>query len=65
MRAALMRCGLNQATADYVMDEQGYDTPEELLMASKDGFDTMVKNAIRASPQGKLCLCRCPPIERF
>ena len=43
MRAALMRCGLNQATADYVMNEQGYDSLEELML---------VKNAIRAAPPG-------------
>ena len=35
MRAALMRCGLNQATADYVMNKQGYDSPEELMLASQ------------------------------
>jgi hypothetical protein len=52
MRAALMRCGLNHTTADYVMNEQGYDTSEELMMASQDGFDTIVKNAIRAAPPG-------------
>ncbi len=36
----------------YVMDRQGYNSQEELLMASQDGFDTMVKNAIRAAPPG-------------
>lgn len=50
MRAALMRCGLNQATAEYVMDDQGFDSVEELLMASRESFDTMVKNAIKSSP---------------
>ena len=34
------------------MDRQGYNSQEELLMASQDGFDTMVKNAIRAAPPG-------------
>jgi hypothetical protein len=43
MRTALMRCGLNQATAVYVMDSQDYNSPEALLMASQDGFDTKVK----------------------
>ena len=52
MRAALMRCGLNRATADYMIGDQGFDTVEELLMASKDSFDSMIKNAIRAAPAG-------------
>ena len=50
MRNALMRCGLNQATSDYMMDEQGFDSTEELLMSSKESFDTMVKNAIKSAP---------------
>jgi hypothetical protein len=32
------------------MDEQGFDSTEELLMSSKESFDTMVKNAIRSAP---------------
>ncbi|KAI2497147.1 hypothetical protein MHU86_17350 [Fragilaria crotonensis] len=50
MRAALERCGLNQTTATYVMTDQGFDSTEELLMASKESFDTMIKNAIKSSP---------------
>ena len=50
MRNALMRCGLNQVTSEYVMDEQGFDSTEELLMSSKESFDTMVKNAIKSAP---------------
>ena len=50
MRAAFMRCGVNQPTADYIMEMQGYDTPEELAMASQDDFDSMIKNAIKSSP---------------
>ena len=45
MRNALMRCGLNHETCEYVMGEQGFDSTEELLMSSKRSFDTMVKNA--------------------
>ena len=45
-----MRCGLNQATAEYVIEAQGYDSTEELVMASQDSFDTMVKNAIKSAP---------------
>ena len=52
MRNALMRCGLNQATSTYMMDEQGFDSTEELLMSSKEAFDTMVKNAIKSAPPG-------------
>ena len=54
MRAALMRCGLNEETADYVMEDQGFDSPVELLMASQDSFDTMVKNAIKSAPDNVL-----------
>lgn len=50
MRAALTRCGLNQTTANYIMTEQGFDSAEELLMASKESFETMVKNAVKSSP---------------
>ena len=50
MRAALQRCGLDQATANYVIDSQGFDSTEELLMASQESFDTMIKNAIKSSP---------------
>jgi hypothetical protein len=35
-----------------MISDQGFDTTEELLMASKDSFDTMIKNAIRAAPVG-------------
>ncbi len=30
MRAALVRCGLNQTTANYAMTDQGFDSAEEL-----------------------------------
>ena len=50
MRAAMQRCGLNQTTANYIMEDEGFDTTEELLMASKDSFDTMIKNAIKSAP---------------
>ena len=50
MRAALVRCGLNQTTANYVMTDQGFDSAEELLMASKESFETMGTNAIKSSP---------------
>lgn len=51
MRAALIRCRLNLATANYyVMANQGYDSPTELMMTTRDAFDTMVKNAIKSSP---------------
>ena len=52
MRTALMRCGLNRVTADYMIGDQGFDSTEELLMASKDSFDSMIKNAIRSAPVG-------------
>ena len=50
MRNALMRCGLNQATSEYMMEDQGIDSTEELLMSSKESFDTMVKNAVKSAP---------------
>jgi hypothetical protein len=49
MRAAYLRCGLNAETADYIMEDQGIDSTEELLMSSKDSFDSMIKNANRAN----------------
>ena len=49
MRAAYMRCGLNAETADYIIEDQGIDSTEELLMSSKDSFDSMIKNANRAN----------------
>jgi hypothetical protein len=46
-----MRCGLNQATAEYVIEAQGYDSTEELVMVSQDhSYDTMVRNAIESAP---------------
>jgi hypothetical protein len=50
MRAALQQRGLNIATADYFMTEQGFENPTELMMTSRDALDTMVKNAIKSSP---------------
>jgi hypothetical protein len=32
MQTVHMRCGLNRATADYMISDQGFDTTEELLM---------------------------------
>ena len=51
MRNALTRCGLNETTADYVMQIQGYDTPEELALAPQDDLDQMIKNAIKSAPE--------------
>jgi hypothetical protein len=50
MCVALQRCGLNLMTANYVMTDQGFDSVEELLMSSKESFDTMIKNAVKLSP---------------
>ena len=47
MQAAFVKCGLNNATANYVITDQGFDSPYDLLMASKESVDTMVKNAIK------------------
>jgi hypothetical protein len=41
MRAALVRCGLNQTTANYVMTDQGFDSAEELLMVSKESYQVI------------------------
>jgi hypothetical protein len=35
-----------------MIGDQGFDSTEELLMASKDSFDSMIKNAIRSAPVG-------------
>ena len=50
MRNTLVRCGLNETTADYVIVDQGINSTEELLMSSKENFNTMVKNAIKLAP---------------
>ena len=52
MQNALIRCGLNRGTADYMIVDQGFDSTEELLRASKESFDSMIKIAIRAAPAG-------------
>jgi nitrogen-specific signal transduction histidine kinase len=35
-----------------MVSDQGFDSTEELLMASKDSFDSMIRNAIRSAPAG-------------
>ena len=50
MRAAFVKCGLNNATANYVITDQGFDNSYDLLMASKESVDNMVKNAIESAP---------------
>jgi hypothetical protein len=50
MRAALVRCGLSVATANYLMG-QGYDSLDELLMTSQTDLDNMVKNVIKSAPE--------------
>ena len=50
MRNALIRCGLNEQTVAYVMDTQGYDSPEQLLMTSQVDLDNMVKYVIKSAP---------------
>ena len=52
MRNALTRCGLTETTADYIMEVQGYDTPEELALAPQDDLDQMIKSAIKSAPEG-------------
>jgi hypothetical protein len=50
MRNALQRCGFNLATSDFIMGQQGYDYPEELLSVSEDDLDLMTKSASRHAP---------------
>jgi hypothetical protein len=53
IRTALTSCGLNRATAYYMIGNQGFDSMGELLMASKqDSFVSMIKNAMRSAPVG-------------
>ena len=50
MEAALMLCGFNAATAIYLID-QGFTTPEELLLATESDLDTIARNVARTPPQ--------------
>jgi hypothetical protein len=64
MHVALERCGLNQMSATYVMTDQDFDSTEELLMASKESIETMIKNnAIKSSPPGHLFNCLHQVVE--
>jgi hypothetical protein len=42
MEAALILCGFNAATARYLM-EQGFTTPEELLLATEADLDSIAR----------------------
>lgn len=50
MENALMLCGFNAATARYLID-QGFTTPEELLLATDADLDTIARNVTRTPPQ--------------
>ncbi len=47
---ALMLCGFNAATARYLID-QGFTTPEELLLTTDADLDTIARNVTRTPPQ--------------
>jgi hypothetical protein len=50
MEAALMLCGFNAATAQYLID-QGFITPEALLLATEADLDTIARNVTRTPPR--------------
>ena len=50
MEAALMLCGFNAATAQYLID-QGFNTPEALLLATEADLDTIARNVTRTPPR--------------
>jgi hypothetical protein len=51
MRNAIERCGFNQATAQYFVD-QGFEQPSDLLLISVPELRELIKNAQRAPPVG-------------
>ena len=50
MEAALILCGFNAATARYLM-EQGFTTPEELLLATEADLDSIARDVARNPPR--------------
>lgn len=48
-RAAFVRCGFNNATADFIFDE-GFETPEDLLLVTTTDLRDLVRNASRHLP---------------
>jgi hypothetical protein len=50
MEAALTLCGFNAATAQYLID-QGFNTPEALLLATEADLDTIARNVTRTPPR--------------
>jgi predicted RNA-binding protein YlxR (DUF448 family) len=50
MEAALMLCGFNAATAAYLVD-QGFTTPEELLLATEADLDVIARDVARTPPR--------------
>ena len=51
MRHAIERCGFNQATAQYFVD-QGFEEPTDLLLTSVTELRDLIKTAQRAPPAG-------------
>jgi hypothetical protein len=49
MDQALIRCGFNADTANYLIS-QGFRTPDDLLLASEDDFDIIARNVARLPP---------------
>jgi hypothetical protein len=50
MEAALILCGFNAATAQYLID-QGFNSPEALLLATEADLDTIARNVTRTPPR--------------
>ena len=51
MKNALRRCGFNVATAQDLIN-QGFETPEKLLLASESDFDLVARTVARTPPPG-------------
>jgi hypothetical protein len=51
MNNALRRCGFNVATAQYLIN-QGFETPDKLLLASESDFDSIARTVARTPPPG-------------
>ena len=52
MDEALADCGFNAATVAYLI-EQGFQTPQTLLLASEADFDSIARAVARNPPQGR------------
>jgi hypothetical protein len=50
MRTSLVRCGFNETTSTFIID-QGFDTPSDFLLVTESDLHSMVKTAARYPPE--------------